>query len=311
MRGGAGLRPGRGWVAPSLIAGLLLAGLRAGAQELEPRAYANLPTGLNFGAVGYAYSEGGLSTDPALPVEDAELEIHTAVFAYVRSLDLGGMSGKFDVVVPYAHLSGTGKLAGVPQSRRVSGLVDPRFRLSVNFHGAPALTLKEYAKHRSDFVVGGSLSVTPPLGQYDADRFINLGSNRWSIKPDVGFSKKAGPFTFDMTLGVMFVTDNDEYVWQTLQQAPIGSTQANLSYDFGRGIWAAVGATYFMGGRTTVDGVRKDTEISNSRVGVTVSFPINRRYSVKFNASSGIVTRIGSSFTTVSTALQYRWGAGL
>ena len=113
--------------------------------------------GLNFLIAGYAYSQGGLSTDPALPIQDAELRIHGAVLAYVRSLDVWGNAGKFDVIVPYAELSGTALVAGAPLSRDVSGLGDPRFRFSVLLYGAPALSLKEFADYQQDLIIGTSL----------------------------------------------------------------------------------------------------------------------------------------------------------
>jgi hypothetical protein len=294
----------------ALLASLLTQA--ADAQELEPRAYSNLPMGLNFLAAGYAHSQGGLSTDPSLPLTDAHLKIDTGVVAYVRGIDLWGNSGKFDVIAPYSHLSGTALVAGQPRERVVSGAGDPRFRLSVNFYGAPALTLNEYRSYRPDLVIGASVQVTAPWGQYDASRAVNLGTHRWSIKPDIGFSKAFAPFTVDLTAGVTLFSRNDDYFGgQTLDQAPLYSAQVNLSYDFARGIWAALGATFYRGGRTTVNDAPKDNALSNSRLGLTVAVPIDRYYSIKFNASSGISTRTGTNFDTVGLVLQYRWGAGL
>ena len=295
----------------ALLLGTLLAPV-VHAQELEPRAYSNLPMGLNFLATGYAHSQGGLSTDPSLPLTDAHLKIDTGVVAYVRGVDLWGNSGKVDVIAPYSHLSGTALVAGQPRERVVSGAGDPRFRLSVNFYGAPALTLPEYPAYKQDLVIGASVQVTAPWGQYDASKAVNLGTNRWSIKPDIGFSKAFAPFTIDLTAGVTLFSRNDDYFGgQALDQAPLYSAQVNLSYDFGRGIWAALGATLYRGGRTTVDDAPKDNTLSNSRVGLTVAVPIDRYYAIKFNASSGISTRTGTNFDTVGLVLQYRWGAGL
>jgi hypothetical protein len=281
-------------------------------QELEPRAFSNLPTGMNFLAAGYLHSQGGLSISPSLPVEDANLKIDTGVFVYVRALDLWGRSGKFDVIAPYAHLSGTALAAGQPRERNVSGFGDPRFRLAINFFGAPALSLSQYADYKQDLVAGASVQVSAPWSQYDPSKAVNLGTNRWSIKPDIGFSKAFAPFTFDFTGGATFFSRNDDFFGgRALDQDALYSTQANLSVDFGRGIWAALGATYYWGGQTTVDGVPQDDEIGNSRLGLTVALPIDRHYSVKLNASRGIITRIGTSFDTVGLVLQYRWGAGL
>jgi hypothetical protein len=282
------------------------------AQELEPRAYTNLPVGLNFLAMGYAQSRGSLSTDPSLPIEDAELTIHTGLAAYARALDLWGNSGKFDVILPYSRLTGSAVLAGERLTREVSGLGDPRVRLSMNLYGAPALSAKEYAAYKPDLVVGASLQVAPPLGQYDPERAVNLGSGRWSTKADIGFSKSFAPLTVDLTAGVIFFSNNDDYFGgKQLKQEPVYVAQTNLSYDFGGGVWAALGYTYYMGGRTTLDGVEKDDELGNSRVGLTLAVPIDRNYSLKFNASTGVVTRIGTGFDIYGVILQYRWGAGL
>jgi hypothetical protein len=156
------------------------------------------------------------------------------------------------------------------------------------------------------------VQVTPPWGQYDASKVVNLGTNRWSIKPDIGFSKAFAPFTIDLTAGVTLFSRNDDYFGgQTLEQAPLYSAQANVSHDFGRGIWAALGATVYRGGRTIVNDAPKDNALSNSRIGLTIAVPIDRYFAVKFNASSGISTRTGTNFDTVGLVLQYRWGAGL
>lgn len=280
-------------------------------QELEPRAFTNLPTGLNFLLVGYAKSEGGLATDPAAPIEDAELTIHTGLFAYVRSLDLWGNSGKFDLIVPYSDLSGSGLVAGVPREREVSGFGDPRIRLAMNFYGAPALSMREFAAYEQDVIAGASVQLSIPMGQYSPDRLINLGSNRWSAKVETGFSKAFKPVTVELSAAATVFTDNDDYFGgQRLEQDPIYSAQANLSYEFPGNIWLALGFTYYMGGRTTVNGVEKDDELGNSRVGLTLSLPIDRHYSIKFNASTGVVTAIGTDFDVIGVAIQYRWGEG-
>jgi hypothetical protein len=240
------------------------------------------------------------------------LKIDTGLLAYVRSIDFWGRSGKFDVIVPYSHLAGTALLAGQPAERNISGFSDPRLRLSVNFYGAPSLSLAEFRGYEQDFVAGASVQVSVPVGQYDPNRAVNLGTNRWSIKPDIGISKTLGDFTADITGGVTFFTDNHDFFGgQTVEKDPLYSVQTNLSYNFSGGVWASLGATFYSGGRSTVNGVRKDDAIRNSRFGLTVAVPIDRRFSIKLNASTGISTRTGTDFDTLGVVGQYRWGAGL
>jgi hypothetical protein len=282
------------------------------AQELEPRAYGNTPTGLHFLIVGYGYAEGGLATDPSVPLENANLRTHGPVFAYARSLDLWGRSGKFDVVLPYAWISGTALVAGEPRERNVAGFGDPRLRFSVNLYGAPALSLQEFARYRQDLIVGASVQVSAPLGQYSERRLVNVGTNRWAVKPELGVSKAWGSWTLELATGVAFYTDNDHFLGgKTREQDPIYSVQGHLLYSFRSGIWVALDGTYYTGGRTTVDGVQGDDLQQNSRVGANVALPVDRHNSVKLYASTGVSTRTGSDFDAVGIAWQYRWGGGL
>ena len=139
----------------------------AQAQDIEPRSYSNAPIGVNFLIAGYAYTRGGVAFDTALPITNPKLQTSSAVVGYARVLDFWGKSGKFDVIVPYAWLSGSAELAGQRHERKIDGFADPRFRLSVNLLGAPALDLKDFRSYHQDLIVGASLQVSVPAGQYD------------------------------------------------------------------------------------------------------------------------------------------------
>jgi hypothetical protein len=290
------------------LAVFLLAATQTSAAELEPRAYVNTPPGINFLIAGYVYSDGGLSLAASSPLKDANLQIHTGILAYARTLDVWGKSAKFDVIVPYADLSGTANVGGQQRERHVSGFVDPRFRFSVNFFGAPVLSMEEFATYQPDLLMGASVQVSAPLGKYDSDKLVNLGANRWYIKPDIGVSKTWGSLTLELSAGVTIYTRNDDYYGgKTLDQDPVYSTQAHITYDFSKGLWFALDGTYDYGGRTTVNGVRGDDLQGNSRVGGTLALPVNRNNSVKLYTSSGIHTRAGSDYTLGGVAWQFRW----
>jgi hypothetical protein len=288
------------------------AGADARAQDIEPRAYSNAPVGVNFAVAGYVQTRGGLEFPDAAQLTNAKMKTSTAVFAYARALDLWGMSGKFDAIVPYMDLSGTALYQGGPVVRNVDGLIDPRFRLSVNFYGAPALGLKEFRQYKQDLIVGASLQVGVPLGQYDPSRLINIGNNRWSFKPELGVSKATGAWTFEGKLAASVFTDNNDFFGgKHRSQDPLYSGQGNAIYSFANGAWASLDATYYAGGRTTLDGVRGDDLQQNWRVGATLALPVDAHNSVKLYASSGVFARTGNNFDAVGIAWQYRWGGGL
>ncbi|MDX1431386.1 MAG: transporter [Gammaproteobacteria bacterium] len=295
-----------------LVADVVAMSPPALAQDLEPRSYTNVPVGMNFLIAGYAYTTGNVATDPSLPIENAELDLHTPVVGYVRALDVWGMSGKIDVVVPYAWLSGSAEANGQLRDRDVSGFGDPRMRFSLNFYGAPALSLQEFAAYQQDLIVGGSVQVTAPLGQYDDEKLVNIGTNRWSIKPQLGMSKALGPLILELEGAVTFYTDNDDFFGgQTREQDPLFSFQAHAIYGFSSGIWVAIDGTWYFGGRTTVDGVENDDRQDSTRMGLTVALPVNRYNSIKLFGSTGVTSRVGGDFDTIGAAWQVRWGAGL
>jgi hypothetical protein len=267
--------------------------------------------GVNFLIGGYAYTRGGVSFD-TLPITDPKLTTSSAVVGYARALDLWGSSGKFDVIVPYTWLSGSAIYQGDPVRRDVDGFADPLLRVSVNFFGAPALKLPEFRSYRQDLVVGASLQVSVPAGQYDETKLINLGTNRWFFKPEIGVSKALGPWTLEAKTAVtLFTTNNDFFNGNKRSQDPLYSLQAHAIYNFPSGIWGSVDATYFAGGRTTLNEVLQVDRQQNWRMGATLAFPVDRYNSIKLYASKGVSARTGNSFDLLGIAWQYRWGGGL
>ena len=288
----------------------------ANAQSMEPRIYSNAPVGMNFLILGYAYQRGDVLTDPSVPVKDVSVQAHTAVLAYSRVLDIWGKSGKIDMVVPYSWLSGSGTVQTVQEeggvNRNVNGFADPAMRFSVNLYGAPALSLEEFKEYRQDTILGVSLLVTAPLGQYDSSRLANIGTNRWSFKPGLGISQALGRWTLEGIAGVTFYTENNEFLGNhTREQDPIYTLEGHIIYNFPSGIWGSLDGTYYTGGRTTIDGVRGNDLQSNWRLGGTLTFPINIHNSVKLYASRGVRTRVGGDFDLLGIGWLYRWGGGL
>jgi len=283
----------------------------AAAQELEPRAYTNTPVGMNFLVAGYAYTQGDVVTDPSLPLTDAKLHAHTSVLAYARAFSLFGQSAKVDAIVPYSWVDGSATFQGERHERIVRGFNDPRLRLSVNFFGAPALTLPAFLDWRQDLILGASVQVGLPLGQYDEDRLVNIGSNRWLIKPEIGISKALGPLILELTPSVTLYTDNDDFFGGTTrEQDPIYAVQGHVIYRLREFLWGSFDATWYGGGRTTIDGRENDDRQSNTRLGLTLALSVSRHHSLKLYASKAVATRIGGDFDVLGAALQYRWGGG-
>lgn len=308
MRGTRPVQHGMRLLAAGVLAQVVS---QAHAQDIEPRAYSNAPVGVNFLIAGYAYTRGGLAFDSSLPVSNPRLSTSSAVVSYATVVDLWGKSAKFDAIVPYTWLSGRADYKGESVERIVDGFANPAFRLSVNLYGAPALTMAEFAGWEQDVIVGVSLRVSAPWSHYDSARLVNIGTNRWSFKPEAGISKAIGPWTVELAAAAMFFTDNDDFFGgNALSQDPIYSLQGHLIYGFRSGVWVSVDATYFAGGRTTLNGVLNNDLQQNWRVGATAAFPVDRANSVKFYLSTGLSARTGNEYDLAGVAWQHRWGGG-
>jgi len=298
--------------AAALAAVVIASPVELRAQEIEPRAYSNAPVGVNFFVGGYAYTRGGIATDDSLPITNPHLHTSNAVVGFAHVLDLWGMSAKVDAIVPYTWLSGSAEYQGAPLQRIVNGFSDPAFRLSVNLYGAPALSLPEFASYRQDLIIGASLRVFAPWGQYDASRLVNIGTNRWAFKPEIGISKAIDPWTFEFTAAATLYTDNNDfYGGNTVSRDPLYSFQGHAIYSFSNGMWGSLDATYFTGGRTTLNGTLSADLQQNWRLGATLAIPVDRRNSVKLYASSGVSARTGNNYDLLGLAWQYRWGGGI
>jgi hypothetical protein len=284
----------------------------ARAQEIEPRQYANTPVGVNFLVSGYSYTQGGVAFDTSLPVSNPHLETNSGVLGFARSLELWGYSGKIDAAVPYTWLSGDADYLGEPVERSVNGFGDLLFRLSLNLYGAPPLRMTDFKSYRQDLIIGAALQVSVPSGQYDDTRLINIGTNRWFLKPSLGVSKAVGRWIWEATAAATFFTDNADFFGGSRRaQEPLYSTQGHVIRSFRSGIWAALDATYYWGGSTTINDAARNDLQRNWRVGATLTVPINARNSIKLLASDGVSARTGNSYSQFSAFWQYRWGGGI
>jgi hypothetical protein len=291
---------------------LLLHAAGLGAQDLEPRQYSNAPIGLNFLVAGYVNQDGSVLFDPAVPLENADLTIDGPAVGYARALAFGDMSGKVDIGVARVCLSGSADYQGQRYTRDVCGLADAKMRVGINFIGAPALTLQEFAGNRQNLVVGASLQVTVPIGDYDPARLVNIGTNRWAARAELGVSKARGLWTLELAVAATFHETNDDFFGgSTREQDPIYSLQAHVVRSFNSGVWLALDTNHYRGGETTTDGTINRDFQSNKRLGLTLSVPVNSRQSVKLNMSTGVSTRTGTDFDTIGVYWQYRWGGGL
>ena len=284
-------------------------------QDLDPRAYIRVPMKSTTMITGFGYSHGDVVTDITLPIKNIRAHVQATSIGIARAFNLFGLTSQALVAVPYTWAQVSGEVGGLDRQITRSGFGDMRLRFSVLFLGAPAATLAELRKAPPQkTILGASINIIAPTGQFYSDKLINLGTNRWSFRPELALSQAiAKHWVLDVYAGVWLFTDNAHfYPGKSLRkQDPMGTLQSHFSYNVKPSLWVAFDATYYYGGSSAVEGVYKDDRQSNARFGLTAVVPTGKLSSLKFAFSKGAIVRVGQNFSTYSIGWQHTWIPGL
>jgi hypothetical protein len=296
----------------ALLISLASAAAQLYAQDLAPRAYVITAVHTNAINTTWSFYDGGLNFNGTIPVTNATGTYNVSIFSYYHSLNFFGRSANIVAYLPYGVGTFQGDLSAQHRSVYRSGLLDSSFRFSVNLMGGPAMQPKEFAKWKQKRLLGLSLRMVAPTGQYSGKKLINWGSNRWAFKPELGYSERWGHWVLDGYAGVWFYTTNSAFyagpVTKPQDEAPIGALEGHLSYDVKPRLWVSLDANFWSGGITSLSGIQNlATKQTGSRIGGTVSFPISKHQSIKVSYSNGTYIIFGGNYQNVSVSWQYSW----
>jgi Putative MetA-pathway of phenol degradation len=297
----------------SFVCFILFIGHAAMAQSLAPRAYVITPTNANALTFTWSYYSGSVNLNGTIPVTGATGTYSVPILSYYHSFSLFGRSANVTGFLPYGVGTFQGSLLGTHRQIYRSGLLDVAFRLSVNLKGGPAMALPQFMKWKQKTLLGVSLIVIAPTGQYDPAHLINWGINRWAFKPELGYSRRWGNWVLDAYGGVWLYTTNGAFYSvpnpEPQTEKPIGSFEGHLSYDFNKlKCWASLDGNFWFGGATSLNRIPNlATRQTSSRIGGTFSFPILKHQGIKISYSNGTYVRFGGNYQSVSAAWQYTW----
>lgn len=236
-----------------------------------PRVFWAVPVDTNVITPMYFSIDSNYGFDSSLVVPNAEFDTNIFALMYTRAISIGGNLGSVSVIVPGAKVEAS--VGNLPTLQgESSGLGDITVMGVMSLMGAPAYSQEEFASYVPETIVDLLLAVTAPTGAYDADKTINLSTNRWSFRvgaPIMHFFS-AGPgnsTTLEVQPSVTFFTDNDD---ASLEQDPIYKLEAHVTHDFNMMLWGSLDAMYTTGGETTVNGIDKDNSQRSLGLGVSL-----------------------------------------
>lgn len=269
-----------------IVSLLLLFVMPCRAEELDPRRWAHIPIDTNFAGTAYAYTEADIGLDPVLRLENVQMDLHTWGAKYIRSFSLFKKTAQVSLLQAYQEGRWSGLLNGAPATTKRSGWTDTVVRFATNLYGSPPLKGKDYAAYRvatkNETNVGVGLSLQLPTGDYMSDKLINLGTNRYTFRPEFGIMRARGKWSTEVTGIVAIYTDNDDFFnGLKLKQDPLYIIHGHLLYAFRPGVWASTSVGYDYGGRTTVDGEKKNDLKQDVGWALSFGFPVSQRVAVK------------------------------
>jgi hypothetical protein len=282
------------------------------AQDLSPRAYVITPVHSNAVILVWSYYNGSLDFNGVIPIANASGSYSVPVLSIYHSFSFFGRSANVTASLPYGVGNFQGDVGGVHREIYRSGLADSVYRFSVNLKGGQAMSAPQFVKWKQRTLLGVSLKVVAPTGQYDSARLINWGANRWAFKPELGYSQRWGRWILDGYGGAWFFSTNAQFYnppgSAPQSQKPIAALEGHLSYDIKPFLWFSVDGNFWYGGVTAISGIpNPNTRATNSRIGATGSFPVAKHQTIKVSFSNGTYIRFGGDYKNLSLAWQYSW----
>ena len=294
----------------------LFCNANAMAQDLAPRAYLITPIHSNAVTLSYSFLDGDLLLEGTVPITDATARVNLSVFSFYHSMRFFGRTASVTASLPYGLGNFRGTVFGGQTNTYRSGLFDSSYRFSVNLFGGPAMNIADFRGWKQETLIGISIRVVAPTGQYDPTKLINYGADRWGFKPEVGLSRRWGHWILDTYAGVWFYTKNPEFFSKNQfspgvnvqEQDPIFAFEGHLSYDVKPRLWASLDGNFWRGGTTSLNGITNPATLQkNSRVGGTLSLPVSKHQSLKVSYSRGAYIRFGGRYDNISVGWQYSW----
>jgi hypothetical protein len=268
--------------------------------------------GTNQLELDYAYAHANASLDTSLIVPGARFNVNQGTISYIHYFGLAHHLLWAEAGVPLANLSGS--VSGTNIQGSVTGAGDSTYAVAALLKGGPALSVAQFANYRPVTTIGVSLTVTAPTGQYNPNMILNLGSDRWSFKPEIAVSHPFGAeqkWEVEAYANSYFFTDNTSYRGrEILRQHALPGLEGHISYSFMDNLWASLDARYSFRGATVVDGVNENNAQQNVSLGSEVNVSLNSRNSLVFAFDKALVHRNGPASNGFAVKYNYSWGKG-
>jgi hypothetical protein len=252
-------------------------------------------------------ASGAQQFDPAhfiYPNADTEANVmiaswarHMTLFDRPSSLafNIAGGSADLDVSVPVTGFLPPGATPGSSFSQSTSGFADPTIQLDVNIFGtSPLKSGVDLLNYEPTWTFDAAVMLAIPVGEYDDDKLVNMGLNRWFGRLALPFKYHFGVFdrghmsSIEITPSVWLFGENDDFVGQKLENDPLWQLEAHLTHDFTVGFFGSLDLLYRGGFQSEINGVDVGDDLEVGNLGFTLNYQVTDNITVRTGFSSNV-----------------------
>jgi hypothetical protein len=172
-----------------------------------------------------------------------------------------------------------GITAGTAFSQSSTGFADPSAQLVVNLYGTPPLKANfDLIDYEPTWTLDAAVMLGLPIGEYDDDKLVNIGLNRWFGRIAFPFKYHFGVFTrgymksLEVTPSVWLFAKNDDFLGQDLENDPLWQIEAHLTNDFTPSFFGSLDLLYRGGFQSEIDGDEVGDDLDIGNLGFTLNY---------------------------------------
>ena len=272
--------------------GVMLAACGAYAQAIDAGDYIPAPSGVQLGIVYAQFSHAGSLYADGDKIDDgAELDTAVSVLRYVRYAKVAGKTFDYQIIQPYGRVEAGGSVQALGGS---TGFGDTIF----------VAAFWPFENPETETYLGLSSYVYAPTGEYDADKAVNLGENRWRGVLQAAYSRKLSEKWIGELAGDVTVYGaNKDFAAGRLEQDPTWRAQAFARYLVDDANEANLRLMYVRNGETQVAGLDRNDE--GGTLSAMVTWRHNFRPTLQFLTQVGTDLKVDNGFKD-DARLQFR-----
>ena len=296
----------------------------AQAQDDGARAYWKALEGTNV--VSFQYLRFNADTDTAIydPTHgiypDSETNANFFLLSYGRHIDFFGRSATAGAAIYGGDIDTEFKgdpfdPTSTTRFRQTNnGFGDPSVQLTVNLYGAPTMeNFYDVMNYEPKFTVdlGGMLAF--PIGEYDENKAVNIGLNRWSGRlslPMVGYFGSYAPLyrtSLEVTPSVYFFSKNDDFLGQDLENDPLFQLEIHLTHDITRSLVGSIDFMFRKGMESEIDGNKTGDDLDIKTLGFSLDYALNDNFGIRVSYHSNFIDDDDLSADMMRIQFHYGW----